>query len=205
MPDTGYADQAPRISLVAEPVPRNVWAAFQHDPRDPAVAPLRASDADRDVVHGLLTEAFGDGRLDREEYDERSAAALAARTLGELPPLVADLVPERPLLPAKLPLTSLTETELRGRAAAKWREERREAVGAFLFATVVTWTIWLSLYFTGNGHFPWPAIVTAVTGMNMVRVLLSRNEIQESELHRLQRRQAKELRAREKKQGPPTS
>ena len=79
---------------------RDLWASFQHDPRDPAVAPLRASDADRDVVHGVLAEAFADGRLDREEYDERSAAVLAARTLGELPPLVSDLVPDRPLLPA---------------------------------------------------------------------------------------------------------
>ncbi len=53
----------------------NVWASFQHDPRDPAAAPLRASDADRNVVHGLLTEAFADGRLDREEYDERTGQA----------------------------------------------------------------------------------------------------------------------------------
>ena len=77
----------------------DLWASFQHDPRDPAAAPLRASDADRNVVHGLLTEAFADGRLDREEYDERSAATLQARTLGEFPALVADLVPDRPLLP----------------------------------------------------------------------------------------------------------
>src|SRR6185295_13720980 len=84
----------------------DLWASFQHDPRDPAVAPLRASDADRNVVHGVLTEAFADGRLDREEYDERTAAALRARTLGQLPPLVVDLVPDRPLLPTKLPLSA---------------------------------------------------------------------------------------------------
>ena len=33
--------------------------------------------------------------VDRAEYDERSTAVLGARTLGELPPIVADLVPER--------------------------------------------------------------------------------------------------------------
>ena len=179
--------------------PQQLWASFQHDPRDPAVAPLRASDADRNVVHAVLTDAFADGRLDREEYDERAAAALHARTLGELPPLVADLVPERPLLPAKVPLSTLSTEELQRRAAEKWRGDRREAVGAFLFLTVVTWTIWISLYLTGNGHFPWPAIVTAVTRMNLLRVLTSRREITEAELHRLQRRQAKELRARDKK------
>ena len=101
----------------------DLWASFQHDPRDPAVAPLRASDADRDVVHGLLTEAFADGRLDRDEYDERSTATLQARTLGELPPLVADLVPDRPLLPAKVPLAAATSTEIQERAEEKWRSD----------------------------------------------------------------------------------
>ena len=95
---------------------RDLWASFQHDPRDPAVAPLRASDADRDVVHRVLADAFADGRLDREEYDERSATVLAARTLGELPPLVSDLVPDRPLLPARVPLAAATSTEIQKRA-----------------------------------------------------------------------------------------
>ena len=57
----------------------HVWGSFQHDRRDPAVAPLRASDADRDVVHGVLTEAFADGRLDREEHDERELVAAEVR------------------------------------------------------------------------------------------------------------------------------
>lgn len=48
----------------------DVWGSFAHDPREPAVAPLRASDADREVIHGVLAEAFADGRLDRSEYDE---------------------------------------------------------------------------------------------------------------------------------------
>ena len=189
----------PKVTDVDERSARDVWASFQLDPRDPALAPLRASDTDRDVVHGVLAEAFADGRLDREEYDERTSATARARTLGELPPLVTDLVPEQPLLPAKVPLTALSTDELQQKAVAKWHSERREAVGAFLFLSVVTWTIWLSLYFTGNGHFPWPAIVSAVTGMNMVRVLASRREIIESELAKLQRRRAKELKARDKK------
>lgn len=180
--------------------PRDVWAAFPHDPRDPAVAPLRASDADRAVVQGLLTEAFADGRLDREEYDERASAALAARTLGELPPLLADLVPERPLLPATRPLSALSGEELRDKAVEKWRGDRREAIGGFLFLAVLTWTIWLAVGLTAGFHFPWPAIVTAVAGMNLVRVASGRREIVESEVRRLQRKQARELERRRKKE-----
>ena len=101
-------------------------------PRDPAVAPLRASDADRDVVHQVLADAFADGRLDRDEYDERSGSVLAARTLGELPPLVSDLVPDRPLLPARVPLAAASSAELQRRAEDHWRDERRNAFFGFV-------------------------------------------------------------------------
>jgi hypothetical protein len=52
---------------------------------------LRASDADRDLVIALLSEAAGDGRLTLAEHAERSERALVARTLGELATLTADL------------------------------------------------------------------------------------------------------------------
>ena len=53
---------------------------------------MRASDADRDRVLALLAEAAGDGRLSAEEHAERVERACAARTLGELAELTADLV-----------------------------------------------------------------------------------------------------------------
>ena len=56
-------------------------------PRD-----LRASDADRDRVLALLAEAVSDGRLTPDEHAERVQRACAARTLGELADLTADLV-----------------------------------------------------------------------------------------------------------------
>jgi hypothetical protein len=55
-------------------------------PRD-----LRASDADRDRVLALLSEAMSDGRLTAEEHAERVQRAFSARTLGELAGLTADL------------------------------------------------------------------------------------------------------------------
>lgn len=53
----------------------------------------RAGHADRDAVVDLLTEAYAEGRLDPEEHAERVEQAMAAKTLGELAPLTADLVP----------------------------------------------------------------------------------------------------------------
>jgi hypothetical protein len=52
---------------------------------------LRASDGDRRAVAERLGTALTDGRLDVGEYDERLARAYAARTQGELAPLLADL------------------------------------------------------------------------------------------------------------------
>jgi hypothetical protein len=184
---------------------RDVWASFQHDPRDPAVAPLRASDADRNVIHGVLTEAFADGRLDREEYDERTAATLAARTLGQLPPLVADLVPDRPLLPATVPLSAASSSELQRRAEARWREDRRGAFIGFVGSAVVMWTIWFAVNWDqSNGGpqldaFPWPLIINALALMNLLRVATNRREIVAAELQRLERKQAKALESRAKK------
>jgi hypothetical protein len=69
------------------------WSAFPHDPRRRENADLRASDADRERIVSALADAFADGRLTHDELDARTTSATAARTLGELPRLVADLVP----------------------------------------------------------------------------------------------------------------
>ena len=52
---------------------------------------VRASDADRDRVADILREALAEGRLDAEEHSERVEAVYAAKTVGELEPVVRDL------------------------------------------------------------------------------------------------------------------
>jgi hypothetical protein len=65
-----------------EPVP---WLA------DEARMGQRASHDDRERVAEVLRVAAGDGRLSLEELEERLEGCFAARTYGELAPLVADL------------------------------------------------------------------------------------------------------------------
>ncbi len=55
------------------------------------VASVRASDADRDRVAEILREALAEGRLDTAEHSDRLDGVYAAKTLGELEPLVRDL------------------------------------------------------------------------------------------------------------------
>ncbi len=56
---------------------------------------IRASDADRDAAADRLRIAAGEGRLEPSELEDRIAAALRARTIGELRALVRDLPPDR--------------------------------------------------------------------------------------------------------------
>jgi hypothetical protein len=67
--------------------------------------PLRASDAERVGTVERLSEAHSVGRISLEEFEERMASALAARTVAELTQLVEDLH-----VPADLPrLRSLVD------------------------------------------------------------------------------------------------
>lgn len=55
----------------------------------------RARDIDRAQTCGLLDAGYGEGQLDPAEYEARTAAAMKAKTLGELDALVSDLqIPE---------------------------------------------------------------------------------------------------------------
>lgn len=56
----------------------------KHADPAPAVADLRASDADRDRVADILREALAEGRLTADEHEERVEGVLSAKTVGEL-------------------------------------------------------------------------------------------------------------------------
>jgi hypothetical protein len=63
--------------------------------------PIRASDGERQSVVDVLRDAYTDGRLTLDEFEERMSAAYAARTWTDLRQLTADL-PVEPLLGADL-------------------------------------------------------------------------------------------------------
>ena len=71
-------------------------------PGVPGGAGTRASDRERDAVVQRVQDAFVEGRLDDAEFDERSRAALTARTHADLDALLADL-PAAPAAPGPAP------------------------------------------------------------------------------------------------------
>jgi hypothetical protein len=81
--------------------PDNWVVEYAHVMPEPA---LRASDDDRDTVLQALERHLAAGRLHLDEFDQRSTAALAAVTLGDLTRLTSDLPalngePARPVEP----------------------------------------------------------------------------------------------------------
>lgn len=87
--------EIPRWDNLPAPRPTGQgWTGFSVDPRrQPG---LRASDADRAHAAGLVAAAYAEGRLDPAEYERRSQQASGAVTLGDLTPLVGDLVIQTP-------------------------------------------------------------------------------------------------------------
>ena len=135
---------------------------------------------------GLLAEAYADGRLNREEYDDRAEVAGRARTLGELPSIVTDLVPQVARADS---LARASNEELRERALRAYEASRRQAFSGLVTFTAVLSVIW----FVTGGGFYWPVFVILASGVNLLRVLLHKRDIVEKEQRRLERRQSKSL------------
>jgi hypothetical protein len=162
------------------------WAEFAQDPRESGAERLRASDADRNRVHRLLSEAVGDGRLTVVEFDERSASVFAARTLDELPPLVDDLLPARTAALARR--EDATPVAVQDRAVAAYRRDVREAVAGFLIPSIICMVIWLIVM---PGGFFWPGFVILGTGINLLQTVLRREDIVAKHRDKLEKKQAK--------------
>ena len=89
-------------------------------------ATLKASDADRERVAERLRHATAEGRLNPEELEERLEMVFAARTYGELDPLVADL-----------PGEAVRRREHPGRVSASFWLRPAPLLALFILAPVI--------------------------------------------------------------------
>ena len=175
----------------------SLWSRFQHDPRDPAYAGMRASDRDRAVVHDALAEAYAEGRLDRDELDERTTQVDAAKTYADLVTPLQDLAADAGV--AAVSLSS--RPDLERKAQAYYREKLGEAFMGFLVPNLICWAIW---FMSGHDGFVWPIFVLIPTLGNLLRVGGSKQSIIDGRVEKLQRKQAKALEPPEGSEGPDT-
>ena len=130
---------------------------------------IRASAADRDRVAEALREHHAAGRLSIEEFEERLDRVYAAKTLGDLDGLVADLpaidLYQLPIPASARPVPARPPAHPVGRLSPVWQA----AWAAWASVTVLCVVIWL---LSGVGYF-WPIWVAAPWGAVMgVRWLL---------------------------------
>jgi hypothetical protein len=118
---------------------------------------LRAGDEDRDKTIARLREAYAEGRLEPNEFNDRLDQAHAAKTFADLSILTADLPHDPPR-----DSTHLVQ-------AAKERRELRSAWAAWLGVGVLVNIIWFATWM-GNGPAPyyWPIWVMGPWGGAML-------------------------------------
>ncbi len=169
------------------------WSSFGRDPREPENQGLRAADRDRDIVAGAISEAFADGRLTREEMDDRLSQVQSTRLLGDLLPVVTDLMPTREVA-SRSGLARAGDEEIERLALVRYRERRRQALTGMLVPSLICLTIWIwSMVSTGGLIFPWPIFVIIGTGGYFFRLAFGRESAIEEEREKLRKKQARQL------------
>lgn len=151
-------------------------------PGDPRI---RASDADRERAATLLREHHAEGRLNPEEFNDRLDRVFAAKTIGELDALLADL-PGIDLyrLPAAgiRPAPPGAQRSRAGRPASRGGALEPRGHGTVSPQRAVTWAAWAaisSLLFVawlgvglisgGAAWVPWFLLVVVPWGMIIAR------------------------------------
>ncbi|MFI5957919.1 DUF1707 domain-containing protein [Cryptosporangium sp. NPDC051539] len=132
-------------------------------PEPPQSPPaLRVGDAERQTVVARLQKALDEGRLDLHEFDERAAAAYAAKTDADLVPLTADL-PAQPGNTPRPPVAGggerATEVAVPRRAGLTGSE--RSWVRIALILSVI-WAV--TSVARGEPSFYWPIFPIGIWG-----------------------------------------
>jgi hypothetical protein len=182
--------------------PGRFWSAFGRDPRIRDNQGLRAGDRDRDIVRDAISEAYADGRLTSTELDARLTQVQEARLLGDLLPIVADLMPTRETAPRQS-LVYASRDEIDRLALTRYHERRRQALAAMLVPSLICLTIWIwSMISSGGMVFPWPLFVIIGTGGYLSRLLFGRESAIEEEREKLRKKQAKSLASQQQTTAP---
>jgi hypothetical protein len=137
-------------------------------PGDPR---LRASDADRERTVELLREHHAVGRLTAEEFNSRLEQAFAARTLGELDELLADL-PAIDLY--QLPSAGIRPTRRGGsgprlRGDASLVPSLENSWGGWLTGSALLIAVWvvIGIGIGGLAWVPWFALIIAPWALSL--------------------------------------
>jgi hypothetical protein len=114
---------------------------------------------DREKTADLLGQAFAQGYLQVDEYDQRLQAVFQTHTAEELRHLIADL-----------PLDRIRRHDPRRRAArlAAARRGVRAHLAAYLAMCVIVLTVWAAVALTTDATYFWPIWPILGAGIGLV-------------------------------------
>lgn len=107
---------------------------------------VRASDSDRERVATLLQANYSEGRLTLDEFQERLDKAYAAKTMGDLDSLTADLPRQ--------------QQPVQRNNAAEWKR-RRDRVVTYVLIMLFLVAIWALSGRHGSFWPIWPIVIGA--------------------------------------------
>lgn len=131
---------------------------------------MRAADSDRDRVAEALREHCAQGRITMDELHERLEAAYAAKTIGELREVTADL-PDDDYHTRPIPASHRTPPATR-RSGGTLSTGLPGGWATYATVNLICVTIWLIVAVTGGGlqglwplwvAGPWGAVLLAVS------------------------------------------
>ena len=137
---------------------------------------MRAGDEDRDRTITVLREAFAEGRLTQDEFQQRLGKAQEAKTFGELDALTTDL-PTAP--PAAAPAVAVPAPAGSAQVAVQDDDGRSLRAGwySWLGVSVLVNVIYFATWITGGGGsapYYWPIWVMGPWGAAMVIATLNK-------------------------------
>lgn len=120
-----------------------------YDRRVARTPEFRIGDAERNATMERLTSAFGEGRLDLDEFEDRVASVEQAKTRTDLVPLTADL-PASTSAPQPVVEPPSRDVDVAQTNSADWF---RGAMAPFFMAPIICTAIYAMTDF--GGYF-WP-------------------------------------------------
>lgn len=116
---------------------------------------IRASDADRDRAAEMLREHCAQGRITLDELQERLEITYAAKTIGALQQVTADL-PEEDLYELPVPAHLRASTlPVRKGSGAVVPHGSRTAWATWATVNLICVTVWLLTMVASGPIFPW--------------------------------------------------
>ena len=155
------------------PIRAGLGQLLEADPRSADNQHLLASDLDRSNAGRILVGSYAEGRLEHDEYQQRLSQATRAKTLGELEPVLSDVVVNPGSVVAPAPVEMPEEDSGQTKRPTGQTKRPTRMVGPvpswYVSTNVICNVVWLvSVIGAGRLNYYWPMWVLIGTSIAVI-------------------------------------